>query len=73
MLSRETIYQIVILAGAVIAFVAAASVVSSAFRVNGHISPTGGIALVGTMLLFILLLALAGIWLERQEFDGDHA
>lgn len=52
--------------------------VSGAFdgRVNGTnagttISDTGGIALVGVLAVFIFLMAAAGVWLERQDFDDS--
>ena len=35
------------------------------------ITETGGIAIVGVLAGFIVLMALAGFYLERQEFDSD--
>jgi hypothetical protein len=34
-------------------------------------TPQGGIALVALLAAFILLIAGAGLWLERQDFDSD--
>jgi hypothetical protein len=35
-----------------------------------QISETGGMALVGVLAAFIILMAVAGLYLERQEFDS---
>lgn len=45
-------------------------------RLNGtdkgtEVSPQGGLALVGLLGGFIVAMALAGLWLERQDFDSD--
>jgi hypothetical protein len=64
-IDRETILQILVSAGAVALFVVALAVVTGA---NG-----GGLAVVGAIVLFIVVMAVAGLWLERQDFDGDNA
>lgn len=38
---------------------------------NIAVTSTGGLAIVGLMILFILLMAVAGLWLARQDFDSD--
>lgn len=38
---------------------------------NTQVTATGGIAIVGVMVLFILLMAGAGLWLARQDFDSE--
>jgi hypothetical protein len=37
---------------------------------NVAVTSTGGLAIVGLMILFILLMAVAGLWLARQDFDS---
>jgi len=37
---------------------------------NIEVTPAGGIALVGMMVLFILLMAATGLWLAHQDFDS---
>ena len=69
-LDRETVYQIAVATGAVLLFIGAAAAVSLTFSRNGHISETGGLALVGTIVLFIVVMAGAGLWLNAQDF-GD--
>lgn len=70
-LDRETIFQIVVSTAIVGLFIAAAAYVSRTYSSNGGMTTTGGFALVGAIVLFILLMAGAGLWLERQEFDGN--
>lgn len=70
-LDRETIWQVAVAMAAVALFVVIAVAVSSVFSANGNISPTGGMALVGSIAAFIILMAGAGVWLERQDFDED--
>ena len=64
-IDRETLYQVIVSAGAVALFIAVAAVVTT--------SEQNGLALVGAIALFIVLMAVAGLWLERQDFDGDGA
>ena len=71
MLDQETIWQIGVATGAVVVFLAIAIAVSSVFSANGNISAMGGMALVGAIAAFILLLSVAGLWLERKNFDED--
>jgi hypothetical protein len=72
-LDRETIFQILVSAGAVALFIGAAIVVTQTYSVDGHITGQGGIAMVGAIVVFILAMGGAGLWLERQDFDGDGA
>lgn len=70
-LDRETVYQVLVSLAVVGLFIGAAVVVTETFSVNGNISPTGGFALVGVIVMFILVMAGAGLWLERTDFDGN--
>lgn len=72
-LDRETIYQVLVSIGAVAVFVGAAIAVTELFSTNGNISGQGGLALLGAIVLFILVISVAGLWLERQEFDGESS
>lgn len=72
-IDRETIYQILVSVGAVGLFIGAAVAVTEAFSADGTLSAQGGIALVGAIVFFIVLMSVAGLWLERQDFDGDNA
>ncbi len=69
----EMVRQIVLSAGAVALFVVAAVFVGRTYAGSApgtDLAPTGGLALVGVLAGFILLMTLAGIWLERQDFDS---
>jgi uncharacterized membrane protein len=72
---RELVYQLVFSAGAILLFVAGAMFVSTFYGSTSTdsgitIGPTGGIALVAVVAAFVILMALAGSWLETQEFDS---
>jgi peptidoglycan/LPS O-acetylase OafA/YrhL len=71
-LDGETVRQILVAGLAVVAFVVALILVGRTYGINGGsaISATGGLALVGLLGSFILLMAVVGLWLERQDFDS---
>jgi hypothetical protein len=69
----EMVRQVVLSAGATLIFVVAAVAVSSTYGETESgidLTPTGGLALLGVLVVFIVLLAIAGLWLERQDFDS---
>jgi hypothetical protein len=68
-LDRETIYQLGLAGGSVTAFIAGAYVVVTTYRTNGNITAEGGMVLVGTIAVFVLLMLGAGLLLERLEFS----
>jgi len=71
-LDAETVWQIIVAFGAVAIFLGVAVIVSGRFSANGNLTPTGGLALVGSIAVFVIVMALAGLWLERQDFeDGE--
>mgnify|MGYP006977846308 FL=1 len=53
---------------AVLLFIAGSVFVSMNYEANGTLSQQGGVALVGVIASFIVLMLAAGLWLERQEF-----
>ena len=67
-LDRETQLQIAVSTLGVAVFIAAAVYVSSMYTSNGGLSEQGGIAIVGVIGLFVVVMTLAGLWLERQNF-----
>lgn len=67
-LDRETVMQIALSAVAVLLFIAGAVFVSTNYGTNGNLTQQGGVALVGAIGVFIVLMLAAGLWLERQEF-----
>jgi hypothetical protein len=71
-MDRETVWQVSAAVVAVLLFVGILVAVSSAFAANGTISATGGLALVGAVLVFVLVMNGAGLWLERMDFDEDE-
>jgi len=69
MIDRETSLQVGVSAGAVAMFIAAALYASSTYGQNGHLSEMGGYVLVGAIAAFVLIIAIAGMWLSRQDFE----
>jgi uncharacterized membrane protein len=72
-MDRETVWQVSVAVGAVLLFLGILVAVSSTFAANGNISATGGFALVGAVLVFILVMNAAGVVLERMDFDEDES
>lgn len=71
MVDTETVFQIVISIFSVLGFIAGMVFVSQAYSTNGDISPDGGMALVGAMVAFILVMAAVGLWMSQQDFDDE--
>ena len=67
-IERETALQIVVSTVGVVDFIAAAVYVASAYSVDGNLTPEGGIAVVGAIGVFLVVMLVAGLWLERQDF-----
>jgi len=67
-IERETIVQVVISTLAFATFVAAAVFVASSYSANGALTEQGGVALVGAIGLFVVVMLGAGLWMERQSF-----
>jgi hypothetical protein len=67
-IERETLLQIVVATVGVVVFTAAAVYAASTYTVGETLSAQGGIAVVGAIGLFIVVMTVAGLWLERQNF-----
>jgi len=67
-IEREAVVQVVISAIALVTFVAATVVVSTNYSTNGNLTEQGGVAIVGAIGLFVVIMVVAGLWMERQEF-----
>jgi len=68
-LDQETVRQIVVSVVAVGLFVGAVVVVGTTYGDTDTIGPTGGVALVALIALFIVGMGGAGLWLARQDVD----
>ena len=67
-IEREAIVQTAISAIALVTFVAASVYVATTYSANGGLTEQGGVALVGAIGLFVVVMLGAGLWLERQNF-----
>ena len=82
MVERRTVAELVISAASILVFIAGAYVVSSTYAAprnssfNGSVPPSvvpeGGLALVGVIGLFIVVVAVAGLFMYSQDFDDDE-
>ncbi len=66
---RETVYQLLLAGGAVGLFIAGSLFVSTTYGPDGTLTAEGGLMLVATIGLFVVVMLGAGIWLERQDFQ----
>jgi formate/nitrite transporter FocA (FNT family) len=64
-IERQTVYEVVLSGGAAAAFLAVLFVVSSTFTVDGAVTSQGGLALVGALAFFVLLMAGVGLIIYR--------
>ena len=67
-IEREAIVQVAISTIAFATFVAAATFVASTYSATGALTEQGGVALVGAIGLFVVVMLGAGLWMERQNF-----
>jgi peptidoglycan/LPS O-acetylase OafA/YrhL len=67
-IDRKTAVEIVVSAAAVLFFIGVVFVVGTTYGTNGDISGQGGLAVVGSIVLFVLVMTGVGAWLSRQEF-----
>lgn len=58
--------KIAVSVGTVGVFIVLVVVVVSKYTTNHHLSVTGGYALVGIVALFVILMALVGLFLDRS-------
>jgi polyferredoxin len=66
-IEREAILQVIISAISLVTFVAATVYVAMTYSANGSLTPQGGVALVGAIGLFVIVMLGAGLWMERQD------
>jgi polyferredoxin len=67
-IERETLVQVAISTLGFVTFVGAAMYVASTYSTNGGLSEQGGVAIVGAIGLFVVVMLGAGLWMERQRF-----
>jgi hypothetical protein len=78
---RQTVVELTVSAFVLVVFTATAYVVSGTYAaprnattnasVPPAVDPSGGLALVGTIGLFILIVAVAGLFVYTQDFDDE--
>ena len=82
MVERRTVAELGLSALAIVVFVAGSYVVSTTYAapqnatanasVPPSVVPEGGLALVGVIGAFVLVVAVAGLFMYRQNFDDDE-
>jgi hypothetical protein len=67
-IERETVVEAGVSFAAVLVFIAAVVGVGTAFGTDGgNLSGTGGLAVLGAVVLFIAVMTGVGYWLSSQE------
>jgi hypothetical protein len=66
-IERETVVEAGVSFVAVLVFIAAVVFVGMNFRSNGDIDPTGGLAILGAIVLFVLVMTGIGFYFAYQE------
>ena len=79
-IDRKLAAELAVSAVAVVVFIGAAYVVSSSYATPGNVTnngsaspvlqPDGGLAMVGVVGLFVLVMAGAGLVMYRLDLDG---
>ena len=62
---RETLVEVVVAVVAVAVFIVILLAMGVVFSTSGF-SGTGGLALVGTIALFVVVMTIAGFWLANS-------
>lgn len=65
-IQRETVVQAGVSFAAVFVFIGAVVYVGTSFRANGTITPDGGLAILGAIVLFMVVMSAVGYWLAGQ-------
>jgi|AntDeeMinimDraft_4_1070355.scaffolds.fasta_scaffold24296_2 lipopolysaccharide export LptBFGC system permease protein LptF len=66
-MERSDVVEIGIAVGSVGLFVAALGAVGTMYGTGGSIAADGALPLVGALVLFVLVMAAAGLYLSRQD------
>lgn len=66
-MERSDVVEIAIAVGSVGVFVAALAVVGSMYGSDGGIAADGALPLVGALVLFVVVMAAAGLYLAGQD------
>jgi len=70
-MERQTALEAAVSIGIVVGFIGLLSVLSATFSIDGGIGPTGGYALIGSLVAFILVMSGAGLVLTRLDAGDD--
>lgn len=67
---RRAVSQLLVAGGVVGLFIAGTIYIGTTYGADGHLTSEGGMVLVGSLGVFIVLLVVAGLLLERLDI-GD--
>lgn len=69
-LERDTVLEIVAAVVPVVLMIGVLAVIGTRYSTSGTLSPTGGTAIVGVMVVFVIVMTGVGLWLDRAK-SGD--
>ena len=66
-IERETVVEAAVSFVAVLVFIGAVALVGMQFSSNAGLTETGGLAMVGAIVLFVFVMTGVGFWFAYQE------
>lgn len=73
---RDTVLEIVAAVVPVALMIAALAMIGNTYDASGTLSSEGGIAILGAIALFVVVMSAVGLvlsWLKSGDDDGDDA
>ena len=70
-MERQTALEAAVSIGIVVGFIGVLAVLTTMYSTDGSLGPTGGYALVASLVVFIIVMSGAGLTLTRMDVDGD--
>lgn len=70
-MERQTALEAAVSIGIVVGFIGVLAVLTTMYSTDGGLEPTGGYALVASLVGFIIVMSGAGLVLTRMDSDGD--
>lgn len=70
-LERDTVLEIIAAVVPTVLLIALLMVIGTRYSADGTLTPDGGTAIVGAMVLFVVVMTGVGLWLTRAKSGGQ--